>query len=268
MTKVLKTLAFCVLMPLFLASCHNPEETSEWVAFNSLEDLEDQTAGVISGSTSDLLISDTNNFANIKVMRFETPADLIKAVELGTVDCGITDSVVLMAQALNKHGLAVDFTLPGGFDVAAAFNKNNEELCKQFNEYLFQIKSDGTLDDMLSRWSSDKLDTLAMPAMPELEQLQGYPLEVALLKGNAPFSYYKRNVWTGLEVELMLRFAIYIGRPVHFSGYAFEDIIPALNSHNVDIAAANMFITPDRADQVIFSNPYYFCKTCCFSRSK
>lgn len=266
MTKIFKILAFCALMPLLFTACKSSEENADWVAFSSLEDLEDQTVGVIAGSTSDILISDTNNFANIKVERFEIPADLIKAVELGTVDCGITDSVVLMAQSLNKHGLSIDFTLPGGFDVAAAFNKNDEELCKQFNDYLFQIKSDGTLDEMLSRWSSDKVDTLVMPAMPELEHLQGHPLEVALLKGNAPFSYYKRNVWTGLEVEMMLRFAIYIERPVHFSGYAFENIIPQLNNHTVDIAAGNMFVTPDRADQVIFSNPYYFCKTCCFSR--
>lgn len=267
MSKIIKTLAFCALLPLFFASCNNPENSVEWVGYSSLEDLEDQTVGVIAGSTSDILISDTNNFANVKVERFDIPADLIKAVELGTVDCGVTDSVVLMAQALSKHGLSVDFTLPGGFDVAAAFNKKNVELCSQFNDFLFQIKSDGTLDGMLARWSSDKVDTLAMPALPDLEALQGHPLEVALLKGNAPFSYYKRNVWTGLEVELMLRFAIYIGRPVHFSGYAFEDIIPELNNNTVDIAAGNMFITPERADQVIFSNPYYFCKTCCFSKN-
>lgn len=266
MTKIIKTLALCAILTFCFASCNNTEESHDWVAFSSLEDLEDQTVGVISGSTSDILLSDTNNFANVKVERFDTPADLVEAVKLGTVDCGVTDSVVLMAQALSKHKLSVDFTLPGGFDVAAAFSQKNEELCKQFNDFLFQIKSDGTLDTMLARWCSDKVDTLAMPALPELEQLTGHPLEIAMLKGNPPFSYYKRNMWTGMEVEMMLRFAIYIGRPVHFSGYGFDDIIPALNSSAVDIAAGNMFITPERADQVLFSNPYYFCKTCCFSK--
>ena len=37
---------------------------------------------------------------------------------------------------------------------------------------------------------------------------------------------------------------------------------------NADMAAASIFITPDRSDRLLFSHPYYFCKTSCISKAK
>ena len=101
--------------------------------------------------------------------------------------------------------------------------------------------------------------------MDELAELKGHPIEVATMVDNPPFSFYRNNRWTGLEVEMMLRFSLFIGRPVHFSGYEFGEIIDVLHSRRADVAAANMFITPERSNQVLFSHPYYLCKTSCFS---
>lgn len=250
-----------------LVSCNQPEEAPETVmGFTCLEDLEGHTVAVIKGSTSDVLLGDTNNFSNITLIQCNTPTDLFKAIESGNAECAITDTVVLMTMKLKEHKMAVDFNLPGGFDVAAAFNNKSEELCKQFNDFLVQIKSDGTLDSMFARWCSEQVDTIEMPQMPELANLKGHPIEVATLADNAPFSFYRDNVWTGLEVEMMMRFSLFLGRPVHFSGYEFGDIVDVLNKHQADVAAANMFITPERSDQVLFSHPYYLCKTSCFSK--
>ncbi len=250
-----------------LVSCNQPEEAPETVmGFTCLEDLEGHTVAVIKGSTSDVLLGDTNNFSNITLIQCNTPTDLFKAIESGNAECAITDTVVLMTMKLKEHKMAVDFNLPGGFDVAAAFNNKSEELCKQFNDFLVQIKSDGTLDSMFARWCSEQVDTIEMPQMPELANLKGHPIEVATLADNAPFSFYRDNVWTGLEVEMMMRFSLFLGRPVHFSGYEFGDIVDVLNKRQADVAAANMFITPERSDQVLFSHPYYLCKTSCFSK--
>jgi ABC-type amino acid transport substrate-binding protein len=67
---------------------------------------------------------------------------------------------------------------------------------------------------------------------------------------------------------MMMRFSLYAGRPVHFSGYYFNEIIDVLRSRKADAAAANLFITPERSDQVLFSHPYYLCKTSCFSPAR
>jgi ABC-type amino acid transport substrate-binding protein len=64
---------------------------------------------------------------------------------------------------------------------------------------------------------------------------------------------------------MMLRFSIFAGRPVHFSGYNFDEVIDVLRSRGADAAAASLFITPERSDRVLFSHPYYLCKTSCIS---
>lgn len=253
-----------------LMACQNqqPEAPQTVAGYATLEDLDGHTVGVVTGSTMDVMLSDTNNFPAIALQRYNTPTELIAAVRSGAADCGITDTVQLMTNNLTKHSLAVDFNLPGGFDVAAAFNQKDEKLCAQFNDFIAAVKSDGTLDTMLSRWCSSKMDTVYMPDMPELANLKGRPIVVATLADNAPFSFYRDNVWTGFEVELMLRFAIYVQRPVSFSGYTFDEVLGVLQAHKADVACADLFITPDRSNKVLYSTPYYFCKTSCFSKAK
>ena len=259
---------FALAMTTFAACTSAPEQPATVAGYASLEDLDGHTVAVISGSTSDVLLSDTHNFSNIALIRFSSPTELVEAVMNDSADCGITDTVVLMTLEMEQRGLAIDFNLPGGFDVAAAFNPKDKELCAQFNDFLVQVKSDGTLDEMFERWCSKQVDTVHMLDMPELAELKGHPIEVATLVDNPPFSFYRNNRWTGLEVELMHRFSLFIGRPVHFSGYQFDEIVGVLLSRKADAAAANLFITPDRADKVLFSHPYYLCKTSCFSKAR
>lgn len=258
------------LATLIITACNNsiPEQPATVAGYKSLKDLDGHSVAVITGSTSDVLLSDTNNFPNIRLIRFDSPTTLLEAVQNDSIDCCITDTVMLMTRDIERYGLAIDFNLPGGFDVAAAFNNKDKELCNKFNDFLVQIKSDGTLDDMFDRWCSKKIDTVNMPDMPEIAELKGHPIEIATLSDNPPFSFYRDNKWTGLEVEMMMRFSIFVGRPIHFSGYQFWEIIDILRYNKADMAAANLFITPDRADRVLFSHPYYLCKTSCFSKAR
>ena len=118
-----------------LTGCNNQTEAPATVAgFTSLEDLEGHSVAVINGSTSDVLLSDTNNFAHIRLVRCKTPTELFAAISDSVADCGIIDTVVLTTLGMAEHGLAVDFNLPGGFDVAVAFNPRDEKLCQQFND--------------------------------------------------------------------------------------------------------------------------------------
>lgn len=255
--------AFCCLLA---AACGGADSRqSAKPLYSSLEDLEGKTVAVIAESTSDVLLSDTDNFTGITLVRCCSPTELLSVVENGEADCGISDTIVLMTRQPGHEGLKAWFNLPGGFDVAVAFSHKDVELCRQFNDFLVQIKADGTLDEMFARWCSNTLDTVHIPELPELEGLQGHPIEVATLADNEPFSFYRNNRWTGLEVEMIMRFSLFAGRPVHFSGYAFGEIVDVVREGRADMAAANLFITPDRADQVLFSHPYYLCKTCCFT---
>ena len=41
---------------------------------------------------------------------------------------------------------------------------------------------------------------------------------------------------------------------------AFDGLIMALQSNNIDMIAAGMTVTPDRLEEVSFSDPYYTSK--------
>lgn len=252
---------------LAATACQNhPTEVASNNAFTNLEDLDGHVVGVVAGSTSDMMLSDTDNFPNITLVRFSSPRELVESIAHDSVEFGINDTVSLMDIDMAAYGIHVNFNLVGGYDVAAAFNSKDAKLRDKFNDFLIQIKSDGTLDSMFSHWCNGNSDTLFLPNMPELADLKGHPIEVATITDNAPFSFYRDNHWTGLEVELMMRFSLYINRPFHFSGYRFDEIIPTLLSGKAEIAAASLFITPSRSDKLLFSTPYYFCKTSCFSK--
>lgn len=261
------TISLCVLS-LLAVSCVNESPVAEPINNEptTLEDLEGKSVAVITGSTSDVLLSDSNNFSNITIVRCDSPTELMKAVYNGQAEYGVSDTVVLMNLSCYDKQFEINFNLTGGFDMAVAFAPNNTKLCDKFNMFLIQIKSDGTWDDMIDRWCRNQVDSTT--TMPVLEQPKGRPIEVATLADNLPFCCIKDNVPSGLEAEMMMRFAQYINKPVHFSAYNFNEIIGVLRSGKADVAAANISITPDRADQVLFSHPYYFCKTCCFSLSE
>ena len=66
------TLAALLLGGL-LTGCNNQAEVPATVAgFTCLEDLEGHSVAVINGSTSDVLLSDTNNFSRINLVRCKT----------------------------------------------------------------------------------------------------------------------------------------------------------------------------------------------------
>jgi polar amino acid transport system substrate-binding protein len=66
----------------------------------------------------------------------------------------------------------------------------------------------------------------------------------------------KNGELVGSEIDVAQRLAKDMGVSVEFKSYAWEQLIPALRNGEIDIIAAGMSITPARALQVWFSQPY------------
>lgn len=60
----------------------------------------------------------------------------------------------------------------------------------------------------------------------------------------------------GSEIDVATRVARDMGVTPHFKLYDWSALIPALQKGEIDIIVSGMSITPDRALQVYFSNPY------------
>jgi len=64
----------------------------------------------------------------------------------------------------------------------------------------------------------------------------------------------------GISVDVANAFGEYLGRPVEVVDTNFASLIPALNSGEIDVIIASMSRTPERAEAIDFSEPYFYFK--------
>jgi len=73
-----------------------------------------------------------------------------------------------------------------------------------------------------------------------------------------PYSFVDKNGnYDGFDVESARWIANKMGFDVEFQAIAWDGIIPALNAGKIDMVYSGMTITPERAEVVNFSTPYF-----------
>ena len=89
------------------------------------------------------------------------------------------------------------------------------------------------------------------------------PLRVATNATFVPFEFKENDEskeYQGFEMDLLRAVAKEMGRDVEINNIAFSGIIPILQQGDMDIAAAGMTVTKERAQKVNFSAPFYESK--------
>lgn len=75
---------------------------------------------------------------------------------------------------------------------------------------------------------------------------------------NAPYAFYgPGNKLTGFEYEIINAIARKMGRKAEFIQNDWDGLIPGLGRGLYDCVICGIEITPDKAAEVLFSNPYY-----------
>ncbi|MFT4947363.1 MAG: polar amino acid transport system substrate-binding protein [Natronomonas sp.] len=76
--------------------------------------------------------------------------------------------------------------------------------------------------------------------------------------GFAPFEFTEDGELTGFDIDLTEAVAEEAGFELgEWAEFDFETLIPSLTEGDIDIIAAGMTITDDRAEQIAFSDPYF-----------
>jgi len=75
----------------------------------------------------------------------------------------------------------------------------------------------------------------------------------------APFEFQddKSKDYVGFDMDLIKALGKQMGYEVQVQGMNFDGLIPALEGGNIDLIVSAMTITPERAEKVTFSKPYY-----------
>jgi len=96
-------------------------------------------------------------------------------------------------------------------------------------------------------------------AWPTVEgEAREEPLRVALTGKSPPFSFYdSEGELAGFDVDVATAIGHRLGRQVEFIATEWDGILAGLLSGRYDAIIGSMAITPRRAAQVSFSDPYY-----------
>lgn len=88
----------------------------------------------------------------------------------------------------------------------------------------------------------------------------GSKTDVLVMGTNAgfkPFEYIDNNEIVGFDVDLVREIAKSMGKELKIEDMSFDGLLSALDSGQIDMVAAGMTVTPERAKNALFSDPYY-----------
>lgn len=79
-------------------------------------------------------------------------------------------------------------------------------------------------------------------------------------EGGAPYSFYDPDdprKLVGFEIDILNEIAARLGTKTRFVQNAWDSLVPALGRGDIDLALNGIEVTPERADAVEFTRPYY-----------
>ena len=246
----------CALVIALLVFSAFPAFAGEEIT--SLEQLKREgiLVGVSQGSAGELIIKKELPQASLVYFTDNTTAYM--AVAQGKIDAYVYDQNQMRVAI--ESGLSgvrlLDETLGEPVQVAVGISPVSKipDLQGKINQFIAQIKADGTQDEMFRRWLANKNETI--PDLPKPEKPSMH-LVVGTSGIVPPFSYYAGKELKGYDIEMAYRFAAWLGADVQFKVYDYGAIVAAAATGNVDCVFANLNITEERREAMLFSDIMY-----------
>lgn len=230
-------------------------------AIQALEDLAGKTVGVQLGTTGDLLMSEEVGEGEDKlgiagVEQYNKAADAVQALLTNKIDAVcIDDQVAKNFVAANPDELTTLDTAFAEESYAIAVSKDNPDLTEQLNGAIAELKENGTLDAILDKYIA-KVEGATGYVSPEGIE---YPNGTLVMATNAtfdPYEYIENGEIVGIDAEFAKALCDKLGYDLHIEDMEFDSIIAAVNSGKADFGMAGMTVTPERQEQIDFTDTY------------
>lgn len=251
---MIKQLATVLGGCLMLSALHLTGGCTQTTDITSLPQLADKSFAVPTGTAADTLV--LSKFPQAKFQYFNTVLDAALAVKSGKADAVAYDEPILKNIAAKNDGLMV---LPDMITVdkyGVAVQPESRALKDAFDAVVKELKQNGGYAEMQTRWFPKKGSPAAMPEIPLTGEAGVLRLGTAAV--TEPFSFVDGSQQVvGFDIELAKRVAKQQGKKLEVVNMEFGSLIPALISGKVDMIAACITITDERAKKVLFSEPYY-----------
>ena len=239
----------------------------------SYDQLKGKTVGVKNGTAAQRFLQKNKDQYGYTIKTFDTSDLMNNSLSTGAVDAVMDDQPVIeyaikqgQDLSINMEGEAV-----GSFAFGVKKDGSHENLIKQFNTALAQMKKDGTLDQIIEKWtgssqsSSSTTTTASTSAVPETSTKAGQKAtpkkkkyKISSDSSFAPFVFQNdQSKYTGIDMELIKAIAKDQGFTLEISNPGFDAAVSDVQNGNADGMIAGMTVTDARKATFDFSDPYY-----------
>ena len=239
----------------------------------SYDQLKGKTVGVKNGTAAQRFLQKNKDKYGYEIKTFDTGDLMYNSLSTGAVDAVMDDQPVIeyaikqgQDLSINMEGEAV-----GSFAFGVKKDGSHEKLIKQFNTALAQMKKDGTLDQIIEKWtgssqsSSGTTTTASTTVVPETSTEAGQKAtpkkkkyKISSDSSFAPFVFQNdQSKYTGIDMELIKAIAKDQGFTLEISNPGFDAAVSDVQNGNADGMIAGMTVTDARKATFDFSDPYY-----------
>lgn len=238
--------------------------TSKSKTISKYEQLKGKTVGVKNGTTSQKFLDKNKDKYGYKIKTFDTGDLMYNSLSTGSVDAVMDDQPVI-EYAINQGQdlkISMDGESVGSFAFGVKKGSKYEHLVTEFNEALAEMKKDGSLNQIIEKWTGSSQSDAESDSSTTKSGQKATPVKskytIASDSSFAPFVFQNdSNKYTGIDMDLIKAIAEDQGFTIEITNPGFDGAINAVQAGQADGIIAGMSVTDARKETFDFSDPYY-----------
>ncbi len=139
---------------------------------------------------------------------------------------------------------------------AYGVNKNDAELLATVNTVLAELKANGKLNEIVNKYFSGDTENIKTFSAGT-EDASKNQLIVATNTPFSPFEYKIGDKYCGIDIEIAAIIAEKMNAELVIKDMNFDAVLTAVETGKADIVMAGLTVSPEREEQVTFSDTYY-----------
>ncbi|RSJ21138.1 ABC transporter substrate-binding protein/permease [Streptococcus intermedius] len=238
--------------------------TTKTHAIRSYSQLKGKTIGVKNGTAAQRFLEKIKDKYKFTIKTFDTTDLTYNSLNSGSIDAMMDDQPVIEYAIKQGQNLKISMKgeAVGSFAFGVKKGSKYEYLVTEFNEALVQMKKDGSLDKIISKWTGATKATSSTPETTTPAGQKATPVKakytIASDSSFAPFVFQdSNNKYTGIDMDLIKAIAKDQGFTIEITNPGFDAALNAVQSGQADGMIAGMSVTDARKETFDFSEPYY-----------
>ena len=238
--------------------------TTKTNTISSYSQLKGKTVGVKNGTAAQRFLEKIKDKYKFTIKTFDTTDLTYNSLNSGSIDAMMDDQPVIEYAIKQGQNLKISMKgeAVGSFAFGVKKGSKYEYLVTEFNEALAQMKKDGSLDKIISKWTGATKATSSTPETTTPAGQKATPVKakytIASDSSFAPFVFQdSNNKYTGIDMDLIKAIAKDQGFTIEITNPGFDAALNAVQSGQADGMIAGMSVTDARKETFDFSEPYY-----------